>query len=72
MCPNTNHQLFTQCLHGGFQMLWFASISAVFGHLSQLPNGNYVLGNEPFKQEIAVMLKRRVVPPQAGRSVKSD
>ena len=40
--------------------------------INNATNGNYVLGNEPFKQEIAVMLKRRVVPPQAGRSVKSD
>ena len=35
-------------------------------------NGNYVLGNERFKREIAVMLKRQVVPLKAGRPVKND
>jgi putative transposase len=30
-------------------------------------NGNYVLGNDRFKQEIAIMLNRRVTPGKAGR-----
>ena len=33
-------------------------------------NGNYVLGNERFKEEISVALKRRVVPGKAGRPKK--
>jgi putative transposase len=33
-------------------------------------NGNYVLGNDRFKQEIANMLNRRVTPGKAGRPVK--
>jgi len=32
-------------------------------------NGNYVLGNDRFKQEIANMLNRRVTPGKAGRPV---
>lgn len=32
-------------------------------------NGNYVLGNERFQQEIASMLKRRVVPGKPGRPI---
>ena len=36
-------------------------------------NGNYVFGNERFKDEISGILKRRVVPGKAGRSpVKID
>ena len=33
-------------------------------------NGNYALGNEYFKEEIANMLKRRVSPGKAGRPAK--
>ena len=33
-------------------------------------NGNYVLGNERFKDEVSAILKRRVVPGKAGRPVK--
>lgn len=33
-------------------------------------NGNYVLGNDRFKEEIESMIKRRVSPGKAGRSVK--
>ena len=33
-------------------------------------NGNYVLGNERFKEEIKQMLNRRVVPGKSGRPVK--
>jgi putative transposase len=32
-------------------------------------NGNYVLGDNRFKQEIANMLNRRVTPGKAGRPV---
>lgn len=32
-------------------------------------NGNYALGNERFKQEIAMMLKRRVTPGLPGRPI---
>jgi len=32
-------------------------------------NGNYVLGNDRFKEEISTMLNRRVVPGKAGRPV---
>ncbi len=35
-------------------------------------NGNYVLGNERFKDEISGILKRRVVPGKAGRPTKLD
>jgi len=35
-------------------------------------NGNYVLGNERFKEEIANMLKRRVSPGKAGRPMKES
>lgn len=35
-------------------------------------NGNFALGNERFKQEIAAMLSRRVTPARAGRSVKEE
>ena len=33
-------------------------------------NGNYVLGNERFKNEILAILNRRVVPGKAGRPVR--
>jgi len=33
-------------------------------------NGNYVLGNDRYKKEIESMIKRRVSPGKAGRSVK--
>jgi putative transposase len=33
-------------------------------------NGNYALGNERFREEIAQMLDRRVMPGKAGRPVK--
>lgn len=32
-------------------------------------NGNYALGNERFKEEIAMMLKRRVTPGKPGRPI---
>ena len=35
-------------------------------------NGNYALGNNRFKEEIAMMLKRRVSPLKAGRPVKES
>lgn len=38
--------------------------------IRQVTNGNYVLGNARFKEEIANMLKRRVTPGKAGRPTK--
>ena len=35
-------------------------------------NGNYVLGNTRFKEEIAHMLKRRVTKGKAGRPVRDS
>ncbi len=35
-------------------------------------NGNYVLGNERFKEEIGKVLGRRVQPGKAGRPVKNE
>ena len=40
--------------------------------IRQSTNGNYVLGNERFKEEIANMLKQRVTPGKAGRPVKES
>ena len=34
-------------------------------------NGNYVLGNQRFREEIAAMLKRRVTPGKSGRPRKN-
>ena len=46
--------------------------AALLDEIRNATNGNYVLGNERFKREIAVMLQRRVVPHKAGRPAKSD
>jgi putative transposase len=35
-------------------------------------NGNYVLGNNRFKEEINRMLKRRVMPGKAGRRARGE
>ncbi len=35
-------------------------------------NGNFVLGSERFKEEVSMMLKRRVTPLKAGRPFKVD
>jgi putative transposase len=35
-------------------------------------NGNYVLGNNRFKEEISRMIKRRVTPGKAGRRVRGE
>jgi len=35
-------------------------------------NGNFVLGSERFKDEVAQMLKRRVVPGKSGRPVVKE
>ena len=42
----------------------------VMADIRRSTNGNYVLGNDRFKEEIARMLKRRVSPGRAGRPVK--
>jgi putative transposase len=34
-------------------------------------NGNFILGDDRFKEEIATMLKRRVSPGKAGRPAKT-
>ena len=34
-------------------------------------NGNFVLGDERFKEEVAAMLNRRVIPAKAGRPLKT-
>ncbi len=34
-------------------------------------NGNFVLGNERFKEEISMVLGKRVTPGKAGRPVKN-
>lgn len=44
--------------------------AALIDEIRDATNGNYVLGNERFKREIAVMLQRRVVPHKAGRPAK--
>jgi len=38
--------------------------------IRQATNGNYVLGNTRFQEEIELMLKRRVTPGKSGRPVK--
>jgi len=45
---------------------------SLIDEIRQSTNGNYVLGNERFKEDIANMLKRRVSPGKAGRSVKES
>lgn len=40
---------------------------ALIDEIRAATNGNFVLGNDRFKQEVAGMLKRRVVPGQPGR-----
>ena len=35
-------------------------------------NGNFVLGCERYKEEVSIMLKRRVVPAKAGRPLKVE
>ena len=40
--------------------------------IRQSKDGNYVLGNEPFKEDVANMLKRRITPEKAGRAAKEN
>ena len=40
--------------------------------ICQSPNGNCVLGNKRFKEEITNMLKRRITPGNAGRATKES
>ena len=44
----------------------------LINEIRQSTNGNYVLGNEPFKKDVANMLKRRVTPGKAGRPTKES
>ena len=41
--------------------------SELFTEIRRATNGNFVLGSERFKEEVAHMLKRRVVPGVSGR-----
>jgi len=51
-----------------YKGLFKAHIDAeVINDIRRSTNGNYVLGCERFKEEIGVMLKRRVTPGKAGR-----
>ncbi len=42
----------------------------VVDQVRQATNGNFALGNQQFKEEIAAMLGRRVTPGKAGRPRK--
>jgi len=42
----------------------------VIDEIRQATNGNFVLGDNRFKDEVSGMLKRRVVPGKAGRPLK--
>ena len=44
----------------------------VIDEIRQATNGNYVLGNRRFQNEIAAMLKRRVTPGKTGRPTTKD
>ena len=46
--------------------------SSLIDEIRHATNGNYVLGNSRFKEEIALMLERRVSPLKAGRPVKES
>jgi len=45
--------------------------SDVINDIRTSTNGNFVLGSERFKEEISIMLKRRVIPAKAGRPFKT-
>lgn len=45
---------------------------ARIAEIRQATNGNYALGNEEFKKEIAKMLCRRVTPGRSGRPKKKE
>lgn len=44
----------------------------LIAEIRQATNGNYVLGNDRFKDEVSRMLRRRVAPGKAGRPFKTD
>jgi len=46
--------------------------SNILDEIRNSTNGNYVLGNDRFKDEISNLLKRRVSPGKAGRPVKEN
>jgi len=53
-----------------YRALFVAQLdSALIGAISNATNGNYVLGNSRFVQEIEHALSRRVVKGRAGRPV---
>ncbi len=45
-------------------------VPGVVDQIRQATNGNFVLGNSRFTEEIAVILGRRVIPGKAGRPCK--
>lgn len=51
-----------------YQALFKAHLDPVLiGQIRSATNGNYVLGNKRFEEQIARMLKQRVTPSKAGR-----
>ncbi|MDX2421179.1 MAG: transposase, partial [Amphritea sp.] len=44
----------------------------VIKEIRRSTNGSFVLGSDRFKEEISMMLKRRVIPLKAGRPFKVD
>lgn len=46
--------------------------SGLIDEIRDATNGNFVLGNERFRQKVAEMLGRRVSPLKAGRPVKQE
>ena len=56
-----------------YRMLFRAHMDpALTDEIRAAINGNFVLGNDRFKEELAGMLKRRVVPGQSGRPRRYD
>ena len=46
--------------------------TGIVSEIRKSTNGNFVLGNERFKEEVSIMLKRRVSPAKAGRPLKQE
>ena len=46
--------------------------TGIIDEIRSSTNGNFVLGSVHFKDEIASMLQRRVVPLKAGRPTKAE
>ena len=59
--------------HAAYRQLFSAHIDPE--HIAEIraaTNGNYMLGNNRFKEEISSMLKRRVTRGKSGRPARSD